>query len=159
MPFWCYTWGGYYTAGLFRYWAQRNYSLSALPFSYALISHMPFKLSYSMQCNRNLPCSWRNTWRYNNSPIKMAVIATSLLRVFFLGGLGRPPDVKILPVPPTDRCPHFLTTASPPNRVLSPKISNILPNFSLNFDYFLAQNCTRKWYFMLKTLKFALILL
>ena len=45
------------------------------------------------------------------------------------------------PVPPTEFCP--------------PKFQKILPNFSLNFDYFSAQNCIRKLYFMLKTPKFA----
>ena len=32
-----------------------------------------------------------------------------------------------------------------------PKIAKILPYFSVNFDYFLAQNCTRKLKIMLKT--------
>ena len=45
----------------------------------------------------------------------------------------------------------------PPNWVLSLKNSQTLPHFSLNFGYFLAQNCIRKLYFMLKTPKFALI--
>ena len=52
--------------------------------------------------------------------------------------------------------PSLLFDQSPSPRVLSPKTSKILPNFSLNFDYFLAQNCIRKLYF---TPKFALILL
>ena len=84
-------------------------------------------------------------------------------QVFFFGGggvgdWGSLEAVKILPVPPICR-PGFLTRACPPNWVLSPKIWKFLPHFSLNFDYFLAQNCIRKLYFMLKTPKFALILL
>ena len=75
-------------------------------------------------------------------------------RVFFPGGTGGPPGSKNFACPPTDRRPHFLTRACYPNWVLSLKISKILPHFSLNFNYFLAQNCIRKLYFMLKTPKF-----
>ena len=53
--------------------------------------------------------------------------------------------------------PLFDQSLSPLNWVLSPKISKIPTNFSLNFDYFLAQNCIRKSYFKLKTPKFVLI--
>ena len=66
---------------------------------------------------------------------------------------------KIFPVPPPTTVPAFCPEpVRPPNWVLSLKISKILPHFSLNFDYFLAQNCIRKLYYMLKTPKFALIL-
>ena len=74
---------------------------------------------------------------------------------FFWGGLGVPWQQKFCPSP--NHRPHFLTKACPPSWVLSPKI---LSHFSLNFDNFLsAQNCIRKCYFMLKTPKFAQILL
>ena len=64
-----------------------------------------------------------------------------------------PPQVaKILPVPPTDRSPRFFDLSLSPSWVLFPKISKIVPHFSLNFDYFLAQNC-RKFYFMFKITK------
>ena len=63
--------------------------------------------------------------------------------------------------------------ARPPNRPPSPLFDQtqlnfvpenfkilLLAHFSFNFDYFFAQNCIiRKLYFMLKTPKFALILL
>ena len=66
---------------------------------------------------------------------------------------------KILPVTPQPTAiPAFWPEPVPANWVLSPKISKISPHFSLNFDYFLGQNCIRKLYFMLKTPKFALIL-
>ena len=78
---------------------------------------------------------------------------------FFPGGLGGFPQAgKILPIPQPIPVPAFWPEPVPPNWVLSPKISKILPHFSLNFDYFSAQNCIRKLYFVLKT-KFALILL
>ena len=70
-----------------------------------------------------------------------------------------PPGGKNFAHPPTDRRPRILTRTCPPNWFLSPKISKMLPHFSLNFDYFLAQDCIRKVYFMLLTPKFALILL
>ena len=79
-------------------------------------------------------------------------------RSFFVF-LGSLPGGKNFSRPP-NRPPSLLFDQSlSPNWVLSLKISKILPNFSLNFDYFLAQNCIRKLYFMLKTPKFALILL
>ena len=55
-------------------------------------------------------------------------------------------------------CPSLLFDNSLflPNWVLSQKISKILPHFSLNFDYFLAQTWNRKLFLMLKTPKFAL---
>ena len=62
----------------------------------------------------------------------------------FSWGTGGPPGGKNFAHPPTDRGPRFLTS---PNWVLSPKtskISKILPHFTLNFDYFLAQNCIQK---------------
>ena len=55
-------------------------------------------------------------------------------QVFPPGGLRVPKVVKILHLPPTNRRPHFFTRACPPIWVLS-KISEILPHFSINFDY------------------------
>ena len=78
---------------------------------------------------------------------------------FFPGGVGVPPGSENFVSPPNRPSSPLFDQSLSPNWVLSPKISKILPNFSLNFDYFLAQNCTRKLYFMLKTPKFAQILL
>ena len=57
----------------------------------------------------------------------------------------------LFPPPPTDRHPCFLTRACPLQLSLVPKKFKSFTHFSLNFDYFLAQNCIRKLYFMLKT--------
>ena len=79
---------------------------------------------------------------------------------FFLGDWEGPPGGKNFAHPPQPTAvPAFLTRACSLNWVLSLKISKISTHFSLNFVYFLAQNCIRKLYFMLKTPKFALILL
>ena len=66
---------------------------------------------------------------------------------FFSWGTGGPitQAAKMLPVPPTDHCPHFLMRAYP-------QISFVPENFknytsfknSLDFDCFSAQKCTRK---------------
>ena len=63
-----------------------------------------------------------------------------------------PPVVKILPAALHLRPFLWPKPVSPP-QVLSPKISKNVPHFSLNFGFFLAQNCIRKLYFMLKTPK------
>ena len=69
--------------------------------------------------------------------LELAVSSSSYLgRVFFGGGGWLPSG------------PRFLTRPFPPNWVLSPNISKISPNFSLNFDYFLPQNCIRKPFFL-----------
>ena len=53
---------------------------------------------------------------------------------FFPEGDKGPPGGKNFAHPPTQPCPHFLTRAClPPNSVSYPKISKILPHFSLNF--------------------------
>ena len=58
---------------------------------------------------------------------------------FFLGGPG--PQQKFAHFTPvTSFWPEPVT----PNWVLSLKISNILPHFTLKFDYFLVQNCIQK---------------
>ena len=72
-------------------------------------------------------------------------------RVFFPG--GSPRWQNFCPSPNRPPSPLFLLPE------LVPQISKILPHFSLKFDYFWAQNCIRKLYFMLKTSKFALIVL
>ena len=61
---------------------------------------------------------------------------------------------KIWSVPP-NRPPSLIFDYTMSPRVFPP---NILPHFSLNFDFFLPQNCIRKLYFMLQTSKFAVIL-
>ena len=79
---------------------------------------------------------------------------------FFSWGTGGIPyAAKILPVPPPNSRPCFLTRACPLQPSLVPRNSKVLLIFFLNFDYFIAKNCIRKLYFMLKTPKFALILL
>ena len=70
-------------------------------------------------------------WLINHLTIKKLHV---LVRVSFPGGLGGyPPGGKNFAHPSTKRRPCFLTRACPPNWVLSPKISKILPHFSLNF--------------------------
>ena len=88
----------------------------------------------------------RNYYRFSSFITTMFRIFKLVYSGFFTGEWGFPQAAKNLPIPPTDRYPRFLTRACPPNWVLSPKISIILPHFSLNFDYFLAQNCIRKLY-------------
>ena len=86
-------------------------------------------------------------------PLDTSTWNVSTLKVFFYGG---PPGSKNFACSlQMTAVPAFWSEPVPPNWVLSPKI---LPHFSLNFDYFLAQNCIRKCSFMLKTPKFALIL-
>ena len=76
-----------------------------------------------------------------------SILATKHPRLFSQGwGLGGPSSrwKFCLPLQPT-AVPAFWPEPVPPTEFW------ILPNFSLNFDYFLAQNCTRKLYFVLKT--------
>ena len=76
-----------------------------------------------------------------------------LLDYFFF--LGRVPHqvAKIVPVPP-NRLPSPLFDQSLSTQLsFVPKNFKNFTSFSLNFDYFLAQNCIRKCYFMLKNTK------
>ena len=74
-------------------------------------------------------------------------------------GLGVPPvppgpSPKILPVPPNrPPSPLFDQSLSPQLSFAPKNFKKFLPHFSLKFDYFLAQNCIRKLYFMLKNTK------
>ena len=66
---------------------------------------------------------------------------------FPTGDWGVPPrQQKFCPSPQPTTVPTFWPELVPPNWVLSTetKISKILPHFTLNFDYFLAQNCFQK---------------
>ena len=68
----------------------------------------------------------------------------------FVWGTGGPPGSKYF------ACPPQLTTVHAFWPECFPQLSFVLKNFknftfSLKFDYFLAQNCIRKLYFMLKT--------
>ena len=73
---------------------------------------------------------------------------------FFLGVLGVPRGDENFAHPPTDCHPPPILLEPVLPWVLCPKMSKMLPHSSLNFGYFLAQNCIRKLYFMLKTPKF-----
>ena len=91
---------------------------------------------------------------------KFSHISTLRTRVFFPEGDKGPPGGKNFAHPPTQPCPHFLTRAClPPTQFRTQKFQKFYLIFLLIFDYFLAQNCIRKLYPMLKTPKFALILL
>ena len=70
------------------------------------------------------------------------------------GGLGslRPAKILLL-LSMTDRSPCFLIRVCSPNEFCSWKFQKLYLNCSLKFVYFLAQNCIRKLYFMLKTVK------
>ena len=62
---------------------------------------------------------------------------------FFLGTWGSHLAAKILPIPQPTAVPAFYQSLSP-SQVLSPKISNILPHFSLSFDYFFGSKLHQK---------------
>ena len=62
----------------------------------------------------------------------------------FSWGTGGPPCGENFAHPPHNPPPSlfFDQSLSPPNWVLSPKISEIFPHFSLNFNYFLTQTAS-----------------
>ena len=84
--------------------------------------------------------------------VDMKFVSFSSTQGFF-GGVPRWQKFCLSPQPTS--IPTFRPEPVPPTWVMSPKISKLLPHFSLNFDYFLAQNCIRKLYFMLKAPNFA----
>ena len=76
---------------------------------------------------------------------------------FSPGQTGGPPRWwKFCTSPQTKYRPRVLTRACPLQLSFVPENFKHFTSFSLNFDYFLAQNCIRKLYFMLKTPKIAL---
>ena len=84
--------------------------------------------------------------------LSLKIQQLQILRVF-PGGTGVPQGGKNFArtLQPTV-IPTFWPKSVPPSKFCPQKFL-ILPHFSLNFDYFIAQNCIRKFYFKLKTQK------
>ena len=96
-----------------------------------------------------------NSHQYlNNIFGKITSLTIPVSRFFFFPG-GFPQQQKFCPSPATNCHPCFLTRACPPppTEFCPWKFQKFYLIFSLNFDYFLAQNCIRKLYFMLKNTK------